>query len=957
MFDLTSLFIKAFNLSLSAGWIALFVILLRFVLRKAPKWINCVWWLLVGLRLVFPISIESIFSLIPSSEVVSPDIIYSASPSVSTGIPALNTVINPIIENSFTPDPSYSVNPLQVVAILGSYLWLMGVAVMLIYTVVCYVALKRKMRFAVKSEGNIYESENVESPFILGIIKPKIYLPFGLSDENRSHIIAHEKAHLKRKDHLIKPVAFLILSVYWFNPLMWISYVLLCRDIEMACDERAIKNLETEKRREYSLALLQNSTHRKLVAACPLAFGEVGVKQRIKSVMNYKKPAFWVIIIALIVSVVASVCLLTNPVKAPDIEKGYYRETELVYSERVTDYVSENIYGITEENQLYIIDENGITADIGIMEKTNLTSVRLENFTYLSEAPDFNEITVAYVVRDWDGEDGISDCTLHYVFRTEHNEIFMVVAYADSLWLDAVLNEDGEAEIGEVGQIKVKSIRKLQYLGEDYRENIIIREISAESSERDFAIEMALLNQLDPPEDTFPDMPYTAVSFHVLGKQKISGTVLADEYSKDHVNTERYAVIFARYRYTYEDGQIFESGEANRAILEFSIESDGSYALVDCKEFILDGSEAAFEKQWDMMVSDTEYDSEQLTGTLTYECRVKAMEYYHIAYWTYAPMLSYTGAYACPITFSVDYDKAVLSCSGGSMVKEKYTEKNEEGTEMTYDRADTPVWCPVASDDESGKAADSAEISFTLYKNGRKIHKGTISIENQKAFTHTLGTIYVLEMKDNKDLIMAEGPTVRIGVRANEVRFYKERVLETESDRVVLSVHYLLPSEIEKLNEIMDTASWINVDYANRSQLSLDGKFTLEDKVVFFSDEINVLYSHPYYAEIESEDMDFIMSLQGRREYLSDLDGLSSKLTLTLLSKFFEFSSHPLSSEVYYGYYEETEDEIVLKDDETEGIFTFTKSDGKLIFDADKSSEIPQYKGVANLEDGAMFSQ
>ena len=263
MFDITTLFIKVLNLSLSAGWIVLFVLMLRLLLRKAPKWINCLWWLLVGLRLVFPFSIESIFSLIPSSEVVSPDIIYSPSPSISTGIPAFNTVVNPIISESFAPSFESSVNPLQVVAIISSYVWLLGLAVMLIYTVVCYGLLRRKMRFAVKSEGNIFESESVGSPFILGIIRPKIYLPFGLSEENRNHIIAHEKAHLKRKDHLIKPIAFLILSVYWFNPLMWVAYVLLCRDIELACDEKAVKALEAEKRREYSLALLQNSTHRK----------------------------------------------------------------------------------------------------------------------------------------------------------------------------------------------------------------------------------------------------------------------------------------------------------------------------------------------------------------------------------------------------------------------------------------------------------------------------------------------------------------------------------------------------------------------------------------------------------------------------------------------------------------------------------------------------------------------
>ena len=952
MFDITTLFIKVLNLSLSAGWIVLFVLALRLLLRKAPKWINCLWWLLVGLRLVFPFSIESIFSLIPSSEVVSPDIIYSQTPSISTGIPAFNTVVNPIISESFAPSFENSVNPLQVVAIISSYVWLLGLAVMLIYALVCYVLLKRKMRFAVKSEGNIYESENVGSPFILGVIRPKIYLPFGASAENRGHIIAHEKAHLKRKDHLIKPIAFLILSVYWFNPLMWVAYVLLCRDIELACDEKAVKDFETEKRREYSLALLENSTHRRIIAACPLAFGEVGVKQRIKSVMNYKKPAFWVIVVALIASVVASVCLLTNPVTADDVKEGYYLERDRIYSERVTDYVTENIYGVdfAETPYLYVI-ENGITTDVGELQKSDLDNERLDSFTFRDMAPALDRITVAYVVRNWDNEETHKNCTLHYLVKTEIDEYYMIKAFAPTLWLDGVINEKGEAQIGEVGQITVKEIRRLGYLGKNYKENTVIHEYTSHTSERDFQIEMALKNQLDPPEGSLATgMPFTAVSFHVLGEQCLrtsDGTI------------EKYAVAFVRYGYTYEDGQFFESGEANRAIIEFGVEADGTYALNECWEFGKNDLDSAFAKTFHLMVPEESYDTEQLSDTLTYQCRVKAMDYFHVAHWTYSPMLSYTGAYACPITFSMDYDKAVVSCTDGTMVKEKYLERNEEATEMTYENGDTPIWTPIRwNGSENSEEAKSAEISFRLYKNGRTIYKGKITAKAQEKFVSPLGQMYIFEISEggNKFLI-SEGPTVRLGVWTNEIRFFKERVAESNPERVIIASHYLSPTEIEKLKEIMDTANWVNAEYIGRKELWLDGKFLLEDDPVFFSDESNVLYAPPYYAEIESEDMDFIMSLQGRREYTCDLGGLYSKLTLTLAPKFFEFSSHPLSSEVYYGDYEETEDSIILKDDETEAVFTFIKSEGKLIFDEKNSSPLPEYKGVKNLEDGAVFSQ
>lgn len=957
MFDLTTLFIKIFNLSLSAGWIVLFVVLLRLLLRKAPKWINGLWWLLVGVRLVFPFSIESIFSLIPSFEVVSPDIIYSQTPSISTGIPALNTVVNPIISESFAPSFENSVNPLQLVAIIGSYLWLIGLAVMLVYTVVCYVVLRRKMRTAVKSEGNIFESENVDSPFILGIIKPKIYLPFGLSYENRSYIISHERAHLKRKDHLIKPIAFLILSVYWFNPLMWLSYVLLCRDIELACDEKAVKDLQHEERKEYSLALLNNSAHRRMIAACPLAFGEVGVKQRIKSVMNYKKPAFWVIVVALVLSIVATVCLLTNPVSADEIKEGYYLEKDTVYSERVTDYVTENMYGVgfAETPYLYVI-ENGITMDVGELQKSDLDNERLKSFIFMYEAPELEKITAAYVVRNWDSESQIENCTLHYLVKTENDQYYMIKAFAPTLWLDAVINEDGEAEIGEVGQITVKNIRRLSYLGEDYKANIVTTERSSEVSERDSAIRVALINQLPAPDGSLSDgLPFTTVSIHVPGVETVSGTRKEIEGTFSHIVYETYAVYFARYRYTYENGQLSEYGEASRAILEFEIWEDGTYALKECTEFNKNDAEE-FEKRFKELTDSEEDDPERVTDTLTYECRVNAMNHFDIAFWTYSPMLSATWYYACPITFSLDYDKAELSCTEGTMVKEKNLERNEEATEMTYENGDTPIWCPFIPGNDSSEEADEAEISFTLYKNGKKVHKGKINMARQNAFSTALGEIYVLDISEG-DLMLSEGPTVRYGVWANEIRFYKERVLETNPDRVIIANHYLTSTEIQRLKAIMDNADWLNAEYIGRKELWLDGKFLLEDDPVFFSDESNVLYMYPYYTEISGEDMDFIMSLQGGREYTCEMCGLYSKLTLTLSSKFFEFSSHPLSSAIYYGYYEETEKAIVLKDEETESIFTFKKSNGKLIFDKKNSSPLPEYNGVENLEDGAVFMQ
>ena len=310
---MSDLFLNIVNMSISASWLVLTVLLLRFVLKKAPKWVNVLLWGIVAVRLAFPFSIKSALSLIPSAETINPGIMMDTVPSVQTGVPAINNVINPVIGSSLAPAPGSSANPLQIWIPILSIVWAIGVAALLLYTAVSYWRLQRKVSEAVILRDNIYQSENVASPFVLGIMKPKIYLPYHMDGQDLSHVVAHEQAHIRRRDHWWKPLGFLLLTIHWFNPLMWLAYVLLCRDIELACDEKVIKELDNELRADYAQALVVCSVNRRMIAACPLAFGEVGVKERVKSVMNYKKPAFWVIILAVITCAVVAVCFLTNP--------------------------------------------------------------------------------------------------------------------------------------------------------------------------------------------------------------------------------------------------------------------------------------------------------------------------------------------------------------------------------------------------------------------------------------------------------------------------------------------------------------------------------------------------------------------------------------------------------------------------------------------------------------------
>ena len=335
---MSEIFLKIINMSISASYIVLAVLLLRLLLKKAPKWITVVLWGIVAVRLVCPFSIESVLSLIPSSEVVSPTIMTDKTPTINTGIPIINSTLNPVISESFTPNPGDSANPLQIWIPVLTTLWIVGMVALLIYIVISFAKVKRKIGTAVLLRDNIYQSENVVSPFVLGFIKPKIYLPFNMNEKDMEHVVAHEMAHIRRKDHLWKPLGFLLLTLHWFNPLMWLGYVLLCRDIELACDEKVIKELDHDARADYSQALLTCTVNRRMIAACPLAFGEVGVKDRVKSVLNYKKPAFWIIIAAVVACVVVAVCFLTNP-PAKEVNLEFPFEIEEVDNIEMYHYV------------------------------------------------------------------------------------------------------------------------------------------------------------------------------------------------------------------------------------------------------------------------------------------------------------------------------------------------------------------------------------------------------------------------------------------------------------------------------------------------------------------------------------------------------------------------------------------------------------------------------------------
>jgi len=335
---MSGIFLKLLNLSISASWLVLVVLALRLMLKRAPKWVNVLLWGMVALRLMVPFSIESALSLIPSAETVSPEVVqFDPAPTITSGVTIIDNAVNPSLSESFAAAPLASVNPLYVWTYLAGWVWLIGLAAMLLYALVSYLRLRRRVSASIRLWENIYVCDEVPSPFILGIVRPRIYLPSALDEAQRGSVLSHERAHLARRDHWWKPLGFALLAVYWFNPLLWLAYTLLCRDIELACDERVLRGMDAGQVKDYSSALLACSVPRRMLAACPLAFGEVGVGARVKNALRYKKPAFWVVAASVAVCVVVAVCFLTNPRTDTDAAGlvGFHRE-QVTYAD-VTD--------------------------------------------------------------------------------------------------------------------------------------------------------------------------------------------------------------------------------------------------------------------------------------------------------------------------------------------------------------------------------------------------------------------------------------------------------------------------------------------------------------------------------------------------------------------------------------------------------------------------------------------
>ncbi len=389
-----NLFVQVLNMSITASYVIVFVIIARMLLKKVPKIFSYVLWFAVLFRLISPFSVESIFSLIPArTQTLTNDIMYSQTPQINSGI----TVVDQAVNNSMIPAPvaEASVNPMQIWFTLGETIWIFGFAVLFLYSIFTAIKLYIRLKFAKPIFDNVYEMNGISTPFIFGVLKPKIYLPIGLSENEKSYIIKHEKTHLKRFDHLIKPFAFFVVCVHWFNPLVWVAFYLMCEDMEMSCDESVIKEMGSEIKKDYSRSLLSLSTGRRIIIGSPLAFGENNTKGRIINILNYKRPGFWVVGVLVIAVVIVSIGLMSNPQKE-----------QLTVEDFANQFIEEIIAAYDTDDFYFKIVDSKITKLEKLASFDDLipsTTIEIWSLEYRLKPEDMTKIRLAGGMNEIDG--------------------------------------------------------------------------------------------------------------------------------------------------------------------------------------------------------------------------------------------------------------------------------------------------------------------------------------------------------------------------------------------------------------------------------------------------------------------------------------------------------------------------------------------------------------------------
>ena len=585
----TDFFFWVLNTSISASFLVAAIIILRLILKKAPKAMIVALWGMVAIRLICPFSLESALSLIPSEETIPTEQFQTMETRHEDY--KLHIVSNPIYTEEIDYTMPGNVESNSWDSMYAYFGWIGGMGIMIIYSAASYIIIKRKVRVSAPYKDNILLCDGIKTPFILGVFKPKIYLASDIPDEEKEFVVAHEKAHLKRRDHWWKPLGFVLLSLHWFNPLMWGAYILLCRDIEFACDEKVIKTLGEEGKKSYSEALLNCSVPRKMITACPVAFGETGVKSRIKSVLNYKKPAFWVIIAAVIASIVLAVCFLTNPIDNSPIFNAKYETGECLYSDIVLEdketRMNSLIFGINSTGGVYKDYGNGEGEYIGELKESDFSVNKLNSIIKSQEGKRvyIGRVQNVYEISD---DNGKKD---YVFFHKKNGDVSVVMFFSD----------------GEI--MSVFDLIKMPSNNYTENNNLLGDELSV-------FIDCIIADHFQNEES----VNYACcVDYEVLGKRKFFGDttlylwVMYQEYSFDGIlKKESGAHIPTAITVRKENG--------GYKLVEYWEPRDGSYYVKDIKD------------KFPFYLHNKGIDSQRYVKEQIARCEKLAMEHFGIDY-------------------------------------------------------------------------------------------------------------------------------------------------------------------------------------------------------------------------------------------------------------------------------------------------------------------------------------
>ena len=702
--DFYALFPKILNMSLTASVAIVFVLLLRLLLKKAPKVISYALWGVVLIRLLCPVSIESGLSLYglldtptvdmteysSAVEYIPSNIVHTEYPEVVLPVPGVGEAITEALPQG---EEQLRADPLEGPIFIATYVWWGGILVMVVYGVVTYLRLRRRLITASLLRDNIYLADEIESPFVMGLIRPKIYLPSEMEEREQSYIILHEQHHIRHLDHIVKALSFVALCIHWFNPPVWVAFILSGKDMEMSCDEAVVRKLGTEIRADYTASLLSLATGKRIIAGMPLAFGEGNTKGRIKNLANWKKPAFWVVLVAVAVCIVLAVCLLTNPI-------GYHVDftgNEIV-SASCFDFRTGNDEALSKElNQSQIDELMSRLEDVNSTKKSNeyagftpgyQISAKLQDESYIrisgysfdsEDMVDIESGNQRYVVADKDFCQYLSRiCAGNDTTPATLSEIIPGTTYVS--WQCLYMNPlSSYAAFG--GDSGCKYVVGDDYFA-TYRRND--GSITSVTTRPDLdTADSGLQNMVDISKWEWQEFPYTDEEWAALYQPGGFGEMLNISEIYDEI---LYQPLVAG---------------------KFLLRVDGDLWLV-------------------------ELSSNEQMGTYLWSIYSLVPESaMGVAQWEYAPMLS-SRLPVFRLEFDLDYDEISAVCTESDLVAFDADGKPSDSS-MLLRAGEALYWSPL---DENGVPVTYADIHFTVHKDGIMTYAGTIYIESTGGENH-----------------------------------------------------------------------------------------------------------------------------------------------------------------------------------------------------------------------------